>query len=59
MAAFAELASHAGVFREARFPSLPTRMGREEKRAPLKKPAWEAIAQYICLKVTKLIIDRV
>ena len=30
------LASHAGVFRGARFSS--------EKRAPLKTPAWEAIA---------------
>ena len=34
------LASHAGVFRELVFhPSL---VGRDEKRAPLKTPAWEA-----------------
>ena len=32
------LASQAGVFRGARFSSLPT-----EKRSPLKTPAWEAI----------------
>ena len=32
------VASHAGVFRGARFSSLP----RDEKRAPLKTPAWEA-----------------
>ena len=32
------VASHAGVFRGARISSLP----REEKRAPLKTPAWEA-----------------
>ena len=31
------LASHAGVFRGARFSS-----GRDEKRAPLKTPGWEA-----------------
>ena len=30
------LASHAGIFRGAR-------VGREETRAPLKMPAWEAI----------------
>ena len=34
------LASHAGVFRGARFSTLP--VGRDEKRAPLKTPAWEA-----------------
>ena len=34
------LASHAGVFRGARFSSLL--VGRDEKRAPLKTPAWEA-----------------
>ena len=33
------LASHAGVFRGARFSFLPT---NDEKRAPLKMPAWEA-----------------
>ena len=33
------LASHAGVFRGARISSL---VGREEIRAPLKTPAWEA-----------------
>ena len=38
------IASHTGVFREARLSSLPT----DEKRAPLKTPAWEA----------KKIIDR-
>ena len=38
-----DLASHAGVFRGARFSSLPTKdEGRDEKRAPLKTPAWEA-----------------
>ena len=31
------LASHAGVFRGARFS-----VGRDEKQAPLKTPAWEA-----------------
>ena len=31
------IASHAGVFTGARISSL-----REEKRAPLKTPAWEA-----------------
>ena len=47
------VASHAGVFSGARFSSLPTNacstednipfpMGRDEKRAPLKTPAWEA-----------------
>ena len=34
------IASHAGVFRGARFSSLPT---NDEKRAPLKTPAWEAM----------------
>ena len=33
------LASHAGVFRRTRFSSLPR---RDEKRPPLKTPAWEA-----------------
>ena len=33
-----KLASHAGVFRGARISSV----GREEIRAPLKTPAWEA-----------------
>ena len=33
------LASHAGVFRRARPSSL---VGRDERRAPLKTPAWEA-----------------
>ena len=33
------LASHASVLRGARFSSL---VGRDEKRAPLKTPAWEA-----------------
>ena len=33
------LASHAGVFRRARLSSLRT---RDERRAPLKTPAWEA-----------------
>ena len=38
-----EIASHAGVFRGARFSSLPTKfVGRDEKWAPLKTPAWEA-----------------
>ena len=39
------IASHAGVFRGARFPSLPTEAvcGRDETRAPIKTPAWEAI----------------
>ena len=35
------LASHAGVFRGARFSS-PSFVGRDEKQAPLKTPAWEA-----------------
>ena len=35
------LASHAGVFRGARYSSLPTRR-RDEKRGPLKMPAWGA-----------------
>ena len=38
----AGIASHAGVFRGARISSLP--MGREQIRAPLKMPAWEANA---------------
>ena len=33
------VASHAGIFRGARFSSF---VGRNEKRAPLKTPAWEA-----------------
>ena len=33
------LASHAGVFGGARLSSL---VGRDERRAPLKTPAWEA-----------------
>ena len=33
------LASHAGVFRGTWLSSLPT---RDERRAPLKTPAWEA-----------------
>ena len=37
------LASHAGVFRRARISSLP--FGRDEIRAPLKTPAWEATSQ--------------
>ena len=41
VAALLTLASHAGVFRGARISSLPTR--REEIRASLKMPAWEAI----------------
>ena len=39
------VASHAGIFRGARFSSLPTRrdeMKMNEKRAPLKTLAWEA-----------------
>ena len=37
------LASHAGVFRGARFSVLPkTFVARDDKRAPLKTPAWEA-----------------
>ena len=41
------VASHAGVFRGARFSfifisSLLAFVGRDEKRAPLKMPAWEA-----------------
>ena len=36
-------ASHAGVFSGARISSLPTKfVGRDEIRAPLKTPAWEA-----------------
>ena len=33
------LASYAGVFRRARPSSL---VGRDERRAPLKTPVWEA-----------------
>ena len=40
------LASHAGVFRGARFSSLP----KNEKRAPLKMPAWEATFGLIVVK---------
>ena len=40
----AMIASHAGVFRGARISSL---VGREEIRAPLKMPAWEAIAMRV------------
>ena len=36
-----KLASHAGIFRGARISSLPF-VGREEIRAPLKTPAWQA-----------------
>ena len=36
------VASHAGVSRGARFSSLLTFVGRDEKWAPLKTPAWEA-----------------
>ena len=36
---YTDIASHAGVFWGARISSLPT---REEIRAPLKTPAWEA-----------------
>ena len=36
------VASHAGAFRGARFSSLSPFVGRDEKRAPLKTPAWEA-----------------
>ena len=39
----AKVASHAGVFRGVRFSSSP--VGRDERRAPLKTPAWEAIAK--------------
>ena len=38
------VASYAGIFRGARGSSLPTNfVGREEIRASLKRPAWEAI----------------
>ena len=36
------LASHADVFRGAVFHPSPQTVGRDEKRAPLKTPAWEA-----------------
>ena len=38
------LTSHAGVFRGVRISSLPQTafVGREEIRAPLKTPGWEA-----------------
>ena len=36
------VASHAVVLRGARF-SIPPHKGRDEKRAPLKTTAWEAI----------------
>ena len=38
------VASHAGVFRGARFSSLPT--GRDERRASLKTPVWEATTHF-------------
>ena len=38
-----QLASNAGVFTGARFSSVP--LGRDEKRAPLRTPAWEASFQ--------------
>ena len=43
-----DLASHAGVFRGARISSL---VGREEIRAPLKTPAWEASSDQAPLKL--------
>ena len=43
------LASHAGVFSGARFSSL----GRDEKRAPLKTPAWEAIGAQVLSYIAK------
>ena len=36
------VASHAGLFRGARISSYFFLVGREEIRAPLKTPAWEA-----------------
>ena len=42
------LASHAGILRGAPFSSLPTiacstkTVGRDEKRAPVKTPVWDA-----------------
>ena len=39
------VASHAGVYRGARFSFIfisSLLVGRDEKRAPLKMPAWEA-----------------
>ena len=41
------VASHAGLFRAARFLSLPNRE-RDEKRAPLKTAAWEATVPVEC-----------
>ena len=48
------VASHAGVFRGARISSLPTNAvcGREEIRAPLKTPAWEATLNGVTLKTS-------
>jgi len=43
------LASLAGVFSGARFSSL----GRDEKRAPLKTPAWEAIGAQVSSYIAK------
>ena len=55
------LASHAGVFRGARFSSLPKHgkgmlfsveqafVGKDEKRAPLKTPTLEANFLFECL----------
>ena len=55
------LASHASVFRGARFSSLPKHgkgmlfsveqafVGKDEKRAPLKTPALEANFLFECL----------
>ena len=51
------IASHAGVFRGARLSSLPF-VGRDEKRTPLKTPAWEAnrtIARWRYLTTTTTI----
>ena len=36
--------------RGARISSLPTNVGREEKRTPLKTPAWEAIQNTAVIK---------
>ena len=56
-----KVASHAGVFRGARISSLPQTafVGREEIRAPLKTPAWEATFKVDQNKNQNHLIDKV
>ena len=49
------VASHAGIFRGARFSSF---VGRNEKRAPLKTPAWEArLSVNISITANKKVLE--